>query len=184
LNEWTIKNNYLLPLISDVLENIGMKRVFTKIDLRWGYNNMRIKEGDEWKAVFATLEGFFKPMVMFFGLTNSLATFQAMMNKLLRDLINTGKMAAFIDDVIIGMEMKEGHDELVVEVIKRIEENDLYIKPEKCKWKIREVGFLGVIIGLEEIKMEKEKVKGVLEWLTPKCVKDVQKFLGLANYYY
>ena len=106
-----------------------------------------------------------------------------MMNKLLRDLINTGKVAVFIDDVIVGMEMKEGHDEIVAEIIKRLEENDLYVKPEKCKWKVREVGFLGVVIGLEGIKMEKEKVKGVLNWLTPKCVKDVQKFLGLANYY-
>ena len=83
LNEWTIKNNYSLSLISDVLENIGTKKVFTKMDLRWGYNNMRIKEGDEWKAAFTTLEESFEPMVMFFGLTNSLATFQAMMNELL-----------------------------------------------------------------------------------------------------
>ena len=83
---------------------------------------------------------------MFFGLKNSLATFQAMMNELLRDLINTGKVTAFIDDMIIRMETKEGHDELVAEVIKRLEENDLYVKPEKCKWKVREVGFLGVII--------------------------------------
>jgi len=79
--------------------------------------------------------------------------------------------------------MEEGHDELVAEVVKRLEENDLYVKPEKCKWKVREVEFLGVVIGPEGIKMEKEKVKGVLEWLTPKCVKDIQKFLGLANYY-
>jgi len=120
---------------------------------------------------------------MFFGLTNSPVTFQTIMNELLRDLINTGKVAAFIDDVIIGTESKEGHDELVVEVIKRLEENDLYVKLEKCKWKVREVGFLGVVIGTDEIKMEEEKVKGVLDWQTPKCVKDVQKFLGLANYY-
>ena len=144
---------------------------------------MRIREGDEWKAAFTTPEGSFEPTVMFFGLTNSLAMFQAMINKLLRDLINTGKMAAFIDNVIIGTETEEGYDELLVEVIKRMEENDLYIKPEKYKWKVRKVGFLGVIIGLEGIKMEKEKMKGVLEWLMPKCVKDMQKFLGLANYY-
>ena len=75
LNEWTIKNNYPLPLISDVLENIGMKKLFTKIDLRWGYNNVRIKEGDEWKAAFTMPEGSFEPTVMFFGLTNSPATF-------------------------------------------------------------------------------------------------------------
>jgi len=120
---------------------------------------------------------------MFFGLTNSPATFQAMMNELLRDLINTGKVAVFIDDVIVGTETEEGHDKLVAEVVKRLEENNLYVKPEKCKWKVREVEFLGVVIGPEGIKMEKEKVKGVLEWLTPKCIKDVQKFLGLANYY-
>jgi len=183
LNEWTVKNNYPLPLISDVLENISTKKVFTKMDLRWGYNNVRIKEGDEWKAAFTTPEGSFEPMVMFFGLTNSPAMFQAMMNELLRDLINTGKVAAFIDDVIIGTETEEGYEELVAEVIKRLEENDLYVKPEKCRWKVREVEFLGVVIGLEGIKMEKGKVKGVLEWPTPKCVKDVQKFLGLANYY-
>ena len=107
-----------------------------------------------------------------------------MINKLLRDLINTGKVATFINNVIVGTEMEEGHDKIVAEIIRRIEENDLYIKLEKCKWKVREVGFLGVIIGPEGIKMEKKKVKGVLEWLTPKCIKDVQKFLGLANYYY
>jgi len=91
---------------------------------------MRIKKGNEWKAAFMTPEGFFEPMVMFFRLTNSPAMFQAMINELLRDLINTGKVAAFIDDVIVGMETEEGHDELVVEVIKKLEENDLYIKLE------------------------------------------------------
>jgi len=130
-----------------------------------------------------TPEGSFKPTVMFFGLTNSPATFQAMMNELLRDLINTGKIAVFIDDVIVGTEMEEGHNELVAKVIKRLEENNLYVKLEKYKWRVREVGFLGVVIGPEGIKMEEEKVKGILEWPTPKCVKNVQKFLGLANYY-
>jgi len=92
-------------------------------------------------------------------------------------------VAAFIDDVIIGTDMEEGHDKIVAEVIRRLKENDLYVKPKKCKWKVCEVGFLGVVIGPDRIKMEKEKVKRVLEWPTPKCVKDVQKFLGLANYY-
>jgi len=86
-----------------------------------------------------------------------------MMNELLRDLINIGKVAVFINDMIVGTEMEEGHDELVAEVIKRLEANNLYVKPEKCKWKVREVGFLGVVIGPEGIKMEKEKIKGVLE---------------------
>ena len=165
-------------MISDVLENIR-----TKMDLRWRYNNVRIKEGDKWKAAFMTPEGLFEPTVMFFGLTNSPATFQAMINELLRDLINTGKVVVFIDDVIVGTETEEDHDELVVEIIKRLEENNLYVKPEKYKWRIREVEFLGVVIGPEGIKMKKVKVKGVLEWLTLKCVKDIQKFLGLVNYY-
>ena len=133
--------------------------------------------------MFTTPEGSFELTVIFFGLTNSPATFQAMMNELLRDLINIGKVVAFIDDVIIGTESEEGHDELVAEVIKRLEKNDLYVKPEKCKWKVREVGFLGVVIRADGIKIEEEKVKGVLDWPVLKCVKDVQKFLGLVNYY-
>jgi len=147
----------------DIVENIGTKKVFTKIDLRWGYNNVWIKERDEWKVAFTTPKGSFEPTVMFFGLTNSLATFQAMMNKLLRDLINMGKVVAFIDNVIVGTEMEEGHDEIVAEIMKRLEENDLYVKLEKCKWKVREVGFLGVVIRPDGIKMKEEKVKGVLD---------------------
>ena len=113
--------------------------------------------------MFMMPEGSFEPTVMFFGLTNSSATFQAMMNELLRDLINTGKVAVFINDVIVETETEEEHDELVAEVVKRLEENDLYMKLEKCKWKVKKIEFLDVVIGPEGIKMEKEKVKGVLE---------------------
>jgi len=133
------------------------------MDLRWGYNNVRIKEGDKWKTAFTTPKGSFEPTIMFFRLTNSPATFQVMMNELLRDLINTGKIAAFIDDVIVGTEMEEGHNEIVAEIIKRLEENNLYVKLEKCKWKVRKVGFLGVVIRPKGMKMEEEKVKGVLD---------------------
>ena len=130
LNSWTIKNNYPLPLISDLIDNIGKRKVFTKMDLRWGYNNIRIKEGDKWKAAFSMPEGSFKPMVMFFGLTNSPATFQAMMNDLLRDLVVEEKVAVFIDDVMVATETEEGHNEIVEEVLRRLEENDLFVKPE------------------------------------------------------
>jgi len=111
--------------------------VFTKIDLRWGYNNVRIKESDEWKAAFTTHVGSFKLVVMFFGLMNSPATFQTMMNDIFRDLINKGDVAIFIDNVLVGTEMEEGHDELVEEILRRLEEHDLYVKPEKCEWKKR-----------------------------------------------
>ena len=107
--------------------------MFTKIDLRWGYNNMRIKEEDKWKAAFIMFKGSFEPMVMFFRLTNSPATFQTMMNELLRDLIVIGKVVAFINNIIIEAEDKEGYNELVGEVVKRLKENNLYVKPENCK---------------------------------------------------
>jgi len=94
---------------------------------------VKIKEEDEWKTAFTTLEGFFEPMVMFFGWTNFPAMFQAMMNKLLRDLINTGKVVVFIDDVIVERETEKGHNRIIAEVIRKIEEDYLYIKLEKCK---------------------------------------------------
>jgi len=106
-----------------------------------------------------------------------------MINELLRDLINTGKIESFIDNMLVETKSKEGHDELVEEILRRIEENDLYMKLEKYKWKVREMNFLGVVIRPERIKMEEEKVKAVLDWLVSKSVKNVKKFLGLSNYY-
>jgi len=120
---------------------------------------------------------------MFFGMTNSPATFQEMMNEILRDLINEGKVAAFVDDVLVGTETEEGHDEIVEEILRRLEENDLYIKLKKCVWKARKIGFLGVVIGPNGIEMEAKKVDRVLSWLQSKNVKDIRKFLGLTNYY-
>ena len=122
-------------------------------------------------------------MTMFFEITNSPATFQAMMNKILRDLINERKVAVFVNDVLVGTETEEGHDEIVEEILRRLEENNLYIKPEKCVWKARKIRFLEIIIEPNEIEIETEKVNEVLSWPQPKNVKDVRKFLGLANYY-
>jgi len=183
VNQWTIKNEYPLPLIADILDGVGKRKVFTKLDLRWGYNNVRIKEGDEWKAVFTMHIGAYEPTVMYFGLTNSPTTFQTMMNDLFRDLINQGDTATFIDDILVATNTEEGHDELVDEVLRRLEENDLFVKPEKCKWKVREVEFLGVVIGPKGVEMQREKVEGILNWPALRNVKEVQKFLGLANYY-
>ena len=118
----------------------------------------------------------FEPTVMFFGMTNSPATFQMMMNEILRDLINKEEVAVFVDDVLVGTETEEEHDEIVEEILRRLEENDLYIKLEKCVWKVRRIGFLGVVIGPKGIEMEEEKVDRVLSWLEPKNVKDVRKY--------
>jgi len=157
-----IKNGYPLPLIADILDGVGKRKVFTKLNLRWGYNNVRIKEGDEWKTAFTIHIRVYKPTVMYFRLTNSPATFQAIMNDLFRDLINQGDTATFIDDILVATDTEEEHDELVEEVLRRLEENDLFVKLEKCKWKVREVEFLGVVIGPKGVEMQKEKVKGVL----------------------
>jgi len=105
----------------------------------------------------------YEPTVMFFSLTNLPATFQTIMNNILRDLINTGEVAAFMDDVLVETEKKKKHDEIVEEILKRIEKNDLYVKPEKCVWKVRKIDFLGLVMGAEGIKMQKEKVAGVLK---------------------
>jgi len=106
--------------------------------------------------------GSFKLTVMFFEMTNSPATFQIMINEILRDLINEGKITAFVDNVLVETETKEEHDEIVEEILKRLEENDLYIKLEKYVWKVRKIEFLGVVIGPNRIEMEKKKMDGVM----------------------
>jgi len=121
-----------LPLIADILDGVGKKKVFTKLDLRWGYNNVRIKEGNKWKMAFTMHIGAYKPTVMYFGLTNSSTTFQTIMNDLFCDIINQGNTVTFIDNIIVTMDTEKGHNELVEEVLNRLEENDLFVKPEKC----------------------------------------------------
>jgi len=111
-----------------LIDSIEKKKVFTKMNLRWGYNNMRIKEEDGWKAAFLIPKEAFEPIVMFFGLTNSLATFQAMMNDLLRDIIEIGDIVVFIDNTMVETVTEEGHDEIVEEVLRRMEENNLFVK--------------------------------------------------------
>ena len=162
---------------------MGGKKVFTKIDLRQEFNNMRIKKGDEQKGAFTTHMSSFKPTIMFFGIINLPAMFQAMMNKILRDLINEGKVTAFVDDILVETETEEEHNKIVEEILKRLKKNDLYVKPEKYMQKVRKIGFLGVVIGPNGIEIKKEKVDGVLSWLEPKNIKDIRKFLGLVNYY-
>jgi Reverse transcriptase (RNA-dependent DNA polymerase) len=102
LNEWTIPNRYPLPLITDLIHDLADKKLFTKFDVRWGYNNIRLKEGDEWKAAFKTSEGLFEPIVMFFGLRNSPATFQTMMDEIFRDEIQEGWVKIYMDDIVIA----------------------------------------------------------------------------------
>jgi len=127
--------------------------------------------------------GVYKSTVMFFGLTNSPVIFQAIINNILKDLIDTGDIAVFINDMLVRTENEKKHNEVVEEILRRIEVNNLYLKPKKYVWKVKEINFLELVMGADSIKMQKEKVLGVLEWPRPKIVKDMQKFLELANYY-
>jgi hypothetical protein len=118
LNSWTVRNNYPLPLINELVDKVAGAKYFSKFDLRWGYNNIRIREGDEWKAAFSTHRGAFEPLVMYFGLMNSPATFQTMMNSILRDLSDQGVVVVYIDDILVFTKTEEEHDEIVEEVLK------------------------------------------------------------------
>lgn len=157
--------------------------LFMKFDVRWGYNNVRIKAGDEWKAAFVTNRGLYEPLVMFFGLTNSPATFQAMMNEIFHDLIISGKVLVYLDDILIFSTNKEEHDRVTREVLRRLQENNLFLKPEKCEWDIPKVDYVGYVFCGDEVAMDPAKLKGINEWPVPRNKKDIQKFRGFSNFY-
>ena len=183
LNEWTVKNNYLLPLISQLVDKLKGCKLFTKMDLRWGYNNVRVREGDEWKAAFTTHKGSFEPLIMYFGLCNSPATFQKMMNEIFHDMSNV--CVVYIDDLMIFTEKdnQEEHDRVVLKVLRRLHDNDLFVKPEKCCFRVTEVDFLSMIVSCDGIKMDPEKVNAILKWPEPTNVKQVHAFFSLSNFY-
>ena len=183
LNEMTIKNSYPLPLISDIITKLRKAKYFTKLDVRWGFNNVRIKEGDEWKAAFRTNRGLFEPLVMFFGLTNSPATFQTMMNEIFIELIDGNVVIVYMDDILIFTETLEQHREIVKKVLEILQANKLYLKAEKCEFEKERIEYLGLIISQGKIEMDPVKVEGVSKWPEPENVKDVQSFLGFVNFY-
>ena len=183
LNSITIKNRYPIPRIADLIDSLSQASIFTKIDLRWGYNNVRIREGDEWKTAFITKNGLFEATVMYFGFSNAPATFQAMMNDIMGDLIRAGKVMVYLDDILVFGNDKKEHRKIVKEVLKRLRENDLFAKAEKCFFEQDKIEYLGMIISKGHVAMDEKKVSGVLEWPVPTKVKHVQAFLGFANFY-
>ena len=143
----TIKNQYPLPLIQELIDKLKNAKVSTKMDIRWGFNNVHIKEGDEWKAAFRTNRGLFEPTVMFFGLTNSPATFQAFMNHILKDLVDKGHVIVYMDNILVFTDTIEGHRKIVRQVLDILKANNLYLKPEKCTFETDHIDYLGIIIG-------------------------------------
>jgi len=183
LNSFTIKNRYPLPLISELVNQLRGAKLFTKLDVRWGYNNVRVKEGDEWKAAFRTNRGLFEPLVMFFGLTNSPSTFQTMMNEIFHDLIMEGVVCVYIDDILIYTKTQAEHRRVTRAVLERLRENQLYLRADKCEFEQTRIEYLGLVISDGVIEMDPVKVAGVAEWPVPKNKKDVQSFLGFVNFY-
>src|SRR5712672_371109 len=184
LNEWTIRNQYPLPLIPQLINRVRMKKIFTKFNIPWGYNNVRIKEGDKWKAAFITNEGLYEPTVMFFGMTNSPATFQAMMNAIFEDKIQEGWLTVYMDDMLIATpDDPVFHKKCIHKILDKLEKHDLYLKPEKCMLTQKCIEFLGVILENNTIQMDPTKIKGVMEWPRPRNPTDVRSFLGFTGFY-
>ena len=142
-----------------------------------------MKEGDEWKAAFRTNRGLYEPTVMFFGLTNSPATFQAMMDHIFRDLIAEGHVSVYIDDIVIHAKTVEEHRKITKKVLNLLRENKLYVKPEKCEIERAEIEYLGLIVSEGQIRMDPIKMKAIAEWPKPNKKKDLQQFLGFCNFY-
>ena len=177
LNKWTKKNKNVSPLISQVIDHLSGCTLFTTLDICWGYNNIRIKEGDEWKGAFLTPKGLFKPTMMFFGLTNSPATFQMMMNAIFCQEVGGGWLLVYMDNMAIhtarlSHESEEQHVQrhrtYAHRILTNLEENNLYLKPEKCKFEQEEIEYLGVIVGKNHLQMSPKKLQGITDWPIPK----------------
>ncbi len=186
-----MKNHNVSPLIPQVIEQLRGCTLFTKVNVQWGYNNIWIKEGDEWKATFLTPEGLFKPAIMFFSLTNSPATFQMMMNTIFQTEVAQGWLSVYMDDIAIHTKQEKHktnqqhihhHRQYVHHMLNKLEQNDLYLKPEKCDFKQKEINYLCVIVGNGKLQMDPKKLKGVADWPKPKTPTDIHKFLSFTGY--
>ncbi|CAK6976493.1 hypothetical protein LDENG_00158670%2C partial, partial [Scomber scombrus] len=182
LNDITVKNRYPLPLMSSAFELLQGATVFSKLDLRNAYHLVRIREGDEWKTAFNTPTGHYEYLVMPFGLTNAPAVFQTLVNDVLRDMVNKF-VFVYLDDILIFSKSLRDHVHHVRLVLQRLLENQLYVKAEKCEFHQRSTSFLGFVVSEGGVGMDSSKIKAVIDWPTPQSRKDLQKFLGFANFY-
>jgi hypothetical protein len=167
LNAITRKNQYPLPLINNLIHRLKGVHYFIKLDVCWGYNNVHIQEGDKWKAAFCMNRGLFEPLVMYFGLTNSPATFQTMMDEIFQDLITEGVVSVYLNDILIFTNSLEEHHWITCLVLDRMCEHKLYIGPEKCEFEKVRIEYLGVIISHNKVEMDPVKIAGVVDWPMP-----------------
>ena len=182
LNEITVKNSYPLPLIHELQDRLQGAQWFTAFDIPGAYNRIRMKEGEEWKTAFRTRFGLYEYLVMPFGLTNAPATFQAYINNVLRKYLDVF-VVVYLDDILVYSKTYEEHVGHVRSVLTALRDADLRIKPEKTEFHRHEVKFLGYIVSREGLKMDSKKVEAITSWPKPTTVKEVQSFLGFANFY-
>ena len=165
------------------MDKLKGAKYFMKLDLRSGYNNVQIKDSDQWKAAFKTSRGLFKPTVMFFRLCNSPATFQQMMDAIFQDEIHEAWVIIYMDNIFIFTRKLIINIRHTRKILKKLQDNDLFVKPEKCIFWQNKVEYLGMIIKENKIGMDPVKLRGIADWLLPKTVKDIQSFLGFRNHY-
>ncbi len=182
LNRITKKDRYPLPLISDLLDAPKKAKLYTKLDLRHAYHLVRIAEGDEWKTAFRTRYGSYEWKVVPEGLTNAPAAFQRFVNEVFADLLDV-YVIVYLDDVLIYSDDPESHRDHVREVLRRLRLHGLFCNPAKCEFGVDTVEYLGYILSPDGLTMSEDKVKAIVEWPVPRKVKDVQSFLGFANFY-
>lgn len=182
LNKITKKDRYPLPLISDLLDSPRKARIYSKIDLQHAFHLVRVAEGDEWKTAFRTRYGSFEWLVMPFGLSNAPSVFQRFVNEVFADLLDTS-VVAYIDDLLVYSDSLEEHVQHVREVLRRLRHHKLYASAKKCVWHTDKVEFLGFVLGTEGLSMDPSKVEVIQKWPPPRRTKDIQSFLGFANFY-
>ena len=182
LNEMTVKFRYPLPLVPSALEQLRTAQYYTKLDLRCAYNLIRIREGDEWKTAFSTTTGHYEYLVMPFGLVNSPSVFQSFINEVFRDMLNIS-VIVYIDDILIYSNTLPEHVQHVRAVLQLLIKYQLYAKAEKCEFHTTSTTFLGYIISPGGVAMDEKKVNAVLNWPEPTTLKELQRFLGFANFY-
>jgi len=182
LNKLTILNKYPLPLMDELRDRVAGAKVFTKLDLKDGYHLIRMRKGDAHKTAFRTRYSQYEYKVMPFGLVNAPATFQTLMNKILREFLDHG-VVVYLGDILIYSENMDDHIKLVQKVLDRLEQHDLAVSLKKSVFHQDEVEFLGYIVKTSGVTMSDRKVKSVQDWAPPRSVKEVQIFIGFANFY-
>ncbi|TYK28653.1 reverse transcriptase [Cucumis melo var. makuwa] len=182
LNKLTVRNKYPLPIITDLFDRLHGAKYFSKLDLRSGYYQVRIAEGDEPKTTCVTRYGAFEFLVMPFGLTNAPATFCTLMNQVFHEYLDKF-VVVYLDDIVVYSTTMEEHRDHLQKVFQKLKENQLYVKREKCSFAQERIKFLGHVIECGRIGMEEGEIAAIRDWAMPKSVSELRSFLGLANYY-